>query len=155
MANIHIVVGSVMGTAYGVAFSVKAVLEGLGHSVNIIEHFKPDNFPGGNLSHCLSDGSLVLVCTSNTGMGDLPESIASFYTHLINDNPPIYGLRYGLINLGDSSYPNFGEAGIRLDETLSDLGARRIGDLLTLDAIEAVNPEDSAASWIAEWQKLL
>lgn len=146
MAFIRIFVGSVMGTAAGTAASVKAVLEGFGHDVSIDSD--PDQQP-------LSKDDIVLVCTSNTGMGDLPPNILPLFTHLVRENPAVAGMRYGIINLGDSSYMSFAEAGKTMDETLQDLGAVRVGEPLVLDAIYVDDPEQEAAEWAQQWQTQL
>ncbi len=146
MAKIQIVVGSVMGTSLGVAKSVSMVLEGFGHTVELYEIFRKRHF---------DPEAILLVCTSSTGMGDLPDSIVPFYSFLVQDNPNIAGMRYGLISLGDSSYPNFAEAGKLIDETLSDLGATRCGDPLVMDAIYEEDHEETAALWIEAWHQLI
>jgi len=135
-----------MGTAAGVARSVQTALEGFGHEVRLVENFEAQQF---DLK------SIILVCTSNTGMGDLPENITPFYNHLVTQYPAIAGTPYGIINLGDSSYPNFAEAGKLMDDTLADLGARRLGEPLVLDAILVDDHEQEAATWIAQWQALI
>lgn len=135
-----------MGTALGVAKSVGMVLEGCGHTVELHEIFKKKHF---------DSEAILLVCTSSTGMGDLPESIVPFYSFLVNDHPRIAGMKYGLISLGDSSYPNFAEAGKLIDETLSDLGANRCGDVLVMDAIYEDDHEETAAEWVAAWHHLI
>lgn len=145
---IHIVVGSVMGTALNVANSVAEVLTTLGHAVRISPAFTGQDL-------YLSDDEVVLVCTSNTGMGDLPENILPLYALLTQTPPNIAGRQYGLINLGDSSYPNFAQAGSTLDEAFADIGAQRVGSPCVLDAIYVDEPEDEAADWAREWAQLL
>ncbi|VUD68920.1 Sulfite reductase [NADPH] flavoprotein alpha-component [Thalassocella blandensis] len=146
MANIRIFVGSVMGTATGVAATAQAILEGYGHHVSIDSDLTQQP---------LNSSDIVLVCTSNTGMGDLPHNIVPFYSELTQNNPAITGMRYGVINLGDSSYMNFAEAGKLLDQTLEDMGAVRIGEPLILDAIYVDDHEEEAGEWIEQWQALI
>lgn len=136
-----------MGTALEVAQAVAATLEGCGHTVKINPQFQP-----GQLD---DPDEVLLVCTSNTGMGDLPANIAPLYAHLVTDFPPIAGRRYGIINLGDSSYPNFAQAGVTLDEALADLGAQRVGEPLVLDAILTDDHADEACDWAMQWEQLL
>lgn len=146
MANIHIVTGSVMGTAEGVAQSAHKILEQFGHTVFAHETFSVDNF---------DENAILLVCTSSTGMGDLPENIIPFYHFLLSPDRSLAGMKYGIISLGDSSYPNFAQAGIHLDETLADLGAVRLGDRLIMDAILVEDHQQEASTWIKEWATLL
>ena len=111
MAAIHIIVGSVMGTALEVAQAVAQSLRSAGHETRLNPAFSK-----GQLEQ--NPAEIILIVTSNTGMGDLPMNIAPLYAHLKNDYPRIAGRRYGVINLGDSSYPNFAQAGKTLDEDL-------------------------------------
>lgn len=146
MANIRIFVGSVMGTAADVAATAQAILEGYGHTVTINSDLK---------QHPLTVDDVVLVCTSNTGMGDLPQNIQPFYNELTQSPPAIAGMRYGVINLGDSSYPNFAEAGKRIDLALEDIGAVRVGEHFIMDAIYVDDHEEEASEWVEQWQTLI
>ena len=148
MASIQILVGSVMGTAETVAEAVAAELRQLQHTVTV--NFQAD------VSDILRDeNEILLVCTSNTGSGDLPDNIQPLYLQLTRDFPRIAGRRYGVINLGDSSYTTFNEGGRALDEAFADLGARRIGDPLVLDSCEGLDAEEESIDWIKEWAKQL
>ena len=146
MASIHIVVGSVMGTALQVANNAHARLTAAGHSVRLFERHQPDIF---------QENTALLVCTSSTGMGDLPQNIVPFHLALVNDLPRIAGTPYGVISLGDSSYPNFAQAGHTLDEALADIGAQRLGEVLVLDALEVEDYDTAANDWLDNWQAQL
>lgn len=148
MAAIHIIVGSVMGTALEVAQAVQQIFSAAGHDVRVNADFRK-----GQLDE--NPAEVILICTSNTGMGDLPLNIVPFYEHLKNDFPRIAGRRYGVINLGDSSYPNFAQAGKTLDEAMAELGAQRIGEPLVLDAIYSDDPATEARNWAQDWSKLI
>lgn len=148
MAAIHVIVGSVMGTALEVAQTIAQSLRAAGHEVRLNAAFQKAHL-GQN------PAEVMLIVTSNTGMGDLPLNIVPFYQHLKNDYPPIAGRRYGIVNLGDSSYPNFAQAGISLDEALADLGAQRIGEPLVLDAIYVDDHSAEALTWLENWSRLL
>lgn len=148
MASIQILVGSVMGAAEAVAETVAAKLQQLDHQVSV--NLQAD------ISHILDNPQdILLVCTSNTGSGELPDNILPLYLQLTRDYPLISGRRYGVINLGDSSYTTFNEGGQALDTALEDLGAQRIGDPLVLDASEGLDADEEAINWINEWVKLL
>ena len=148
MAAIHIIVGSVMGTALEVAQAVAQSLRSAGHETRLNPAFSK-----GQLEQ--NPAEILLIVTSNTGMGDLPMNIAPLYAHLKNDHPRIAGRRYGVINLGDSSYPNFAQAGKTLDEAMADLGAQRIGEPLVLDAIYVDDHKTEALAWLEQWSRLL
>jgi len=148
MAEVQIIVGSVMGTALVVAQSLADILSTLGHKTRVNPQFQ-------NGQLYTNPKEILLICTSNTGSGDLPMNIVPFYEHLKNDYPMIAGRRYGLVNLGDSSYPTFAQAGKTLDEAMADLGAQRIGDPLILDAIYVDDYAAEARAWAQDWSQLL
>lgn len=139
MAAIQIIVGSVMGTAQGVAEYLERTLGGI-HDVRINNSASCDD-----LAH--NSNELFIFCTSNTGSGDLPENIAPL-CHALRTTPPnIARCQYGLINLGDSAYPTFGEAGHTLDGALQNAGAQRLHEMLTIDASAERYPQKSALAW--------
>lgn len=148
MASIQILVGSVMGTAEGVAGAAAEVLRQLDHQVRI--NFNPDAE-----DILATPEEVLLLCTSNTGSGDLPDNIQPLYVQLTRDYPRIAGRRFGVINLGDSSYTTFNEGGRALTTAFEDLGAMRLGDPLILDASEGEDPEALARDWIAAWAQQL
>ena len=144
MANFYIIVGTVMGTAQEVAESFLNEIQTLGHSGQITLGFKAGDLDA-------HSDSIILICSSNTGMGDLPQNIQALYTHLTSDFPRIAGRPYALVNLGDSSYPNFGQAGQTLHEAMLDIGAVSISPMLTFDATTDHVAEDSYDKKIREW----
>jgi len=139
--NILIVVGSVYGGARLVAEEIQTPLQELGCTVTI-----PESVTGENLNP--DDIDLLLVCTSTTGAGDLPEELIALHTELVDIPPRIAGLKYAVIGLGDSSYDDtFCGGGEKMDSALADIGAERVAPLLRLDAMETVTPEDDAVPW--------
>ncbi len=146
--QITLIVGSVMGTALGVANALKHALETNGTAVRLVEQFQASDLT-------LDKEDVVLICTSNTGMGDLPANIVPFFEHLTQQLPQISGKRFGIITLGDSSYPNFAEAGNTLRNAMLDLGATLIGEPLVLDAIFVDDHEEEALQWLTSWAALL
>ena len=148
MTRIQILVGTEMGTAEAVAGAVKDLLESSGIAAVVN--------PLPEVADILDNpDDTILICTSNTGAGDLPGNIQPLYLALTRDYPAISGRRYGLINLGDSSYPTFGEAGRAIDNAMTDLGAQRVGEPLVVDATEGLDPIDEAESWVRHWINLL
>ncbi len=138
-----------MGTALSVAQTAKTILDESGHQATLHESFNADD------ASFFDPSSILLVCTSSTGMGDLPQNIIPFYLHLTNQFPAIAGMHYGVISLGDSSYPNFAQAGATIDEALADIGAVRLGKVLVLDATQIDDHDKAAAEKLSDWIKLL
>lgn len=146
MAKIGIFVGTIYGNALAVAEEAQRVL--------IENNYQADIYDEGTLSDW-QKYTIVLVITSTTGQGDLPDTIAPLY-HQLRDNVGYQpNLRYGLIALGDSSYDNYCGAGILFDELLQEHHAKRVGDILKVDSIEIEEPEVFALDWLESWVKIL
>jgi len=144
VANICIVVGTVYGGAKLVAEEVQSALENLDHSVTLLEEAR-----GADLQN--DDIDMLLVCTSTTGAGDLPDELVPLYAELTDAPPNIVGLKYAVIALGDSSYDDtYCGGGLSLDRALADIGATQLIEPLQLDAMETVTPEDDAVPWVVE-----
>jgi len=147
--NLTILVGTMTGTAEMVAQEVQTVLEAAGHAVNI--HMM-DNLDAG----VFGDRGTFLICTSTYGQGDVPDNAQEFFASLERERPDLSAVTYGLIALGDRTYKDtFCEGGIRFDTLLTELGARRIGELLKHDASSGTLPEEVAAQWIVPWAELV
>ncbi|MBS9439369.1 flavodoxin [Photorhabdus noenieputensis] len=148
MAKIGIFVGTVYGNALAVAEEAQQILEQQGHDVEVFEE--------GELEQWQSYlDQMVLVITSTTGQGDLPDNIRPLYYALRDELGYQPELRYGVIALGDSSYENFCGGGRAFDELLQEQGAIRIGEVLMVDAVEEAEPEVFAQSWIRQWGELI
>ncbi len=148
MSQIQILVGSVTGNAERIAELASEVLEREGHQVSINDYAQVEDL-------VRSPEEVLLICTSNTGAGDLPDNLQPLYVQMTREFPAIAGRRYGVINLGDSSYTTFGEAGRAIDEAFADLGAQRIGEPLVLDACSGDDPEEAAQQWLTGWSAQL
>lgn len=148
MAQIGIFVGTVYGNALLVAEEAENILRERGHEVKVYEDASLESF----LSYRERD---VLVVTSTTGQGDLPDSIAPLYAALREQGGYQPDLHYGLIVLGDSSYEHFCAGGRRFDELLQEIGAKRVGERLEIDAVEHPEPEVISCPWVEQWLSLV
>jgi len=97
-------------------------------------------------------GGLFLVCTSTYGQGDVPDNAKALYESLLATRPDLSGVRYGLVALGDRTYKDtFCNGGRRFDAILTELGARRIGEILFHDASSGTLAEEAATEWVGPW----
>ncbi|MFB1115955.1 flavodoxin [Dickeya dadantii] len=148
MAQVGIFVGTVYGNALLVAEEAESILKAHGHEVKVFEEASVDDW----LAY---SQQTVLVVTSTTGQGQLPESIVPLYEALREKVGYQPDLRYGLIALGDSSYDNFCGGGHQFDALLQEMGAKRVGELLEIDATEHPEPEVVSSPWVESWAALL
>ena len=146
--SLDILVGTMTGTAEMVAQEVQTALGAAGHasSIRMMDDLDASIFrPGG----------AFLICTSTYGQGDVPDNAQALYASLETDRPDLSAVTYGVIALGDLTYKDtFCEGGIRFDTLLTELGARRVGEILKHDASSGTLPEELAAQWIIPWSEL-
>lgn len=143
MAKIILVTGSVFGAALLTADEIETALTDASHDV-----IRPDP----QTIDALTDEStdILVVCTSTTGSGDVPDDLLPLYTGLRTEYPRITHLSYLVVALGDSSYDYFCGGGLTMDEAIADLGARQIKPPLKLDALEDTEPEEVAPLWVVD-----
>ncbi|WP_028117282.1 flavodoxin [Ferrimonas senticii] len=145
MLNIRLIVGSVYGGAEYVAEQVEAVLLAAGHQVSWLAELTEQDSAALN-------GQVLLVICSTTGAGDLPDNIAPLFFALKDRFPLLPQSHYGVIALGDSSYgETFCGGGRQFDQLLAELGAKRVGEPLQIDACETMEPEIPALEWLQNW----
>jgi MioC protein len=97
-------------------------------------------------------GGTFLICTSTYGNGDVPDNAQALFASLESDKPSLSNVTYGVIALGDRTYKDtFCHGGVRFDRLLTELGARRVGDILKHDASSGTLPEEVAAQWVVPW----
>jgi MioC protein len=143
--EISILVGTMTGTAEMVAQEVQQALETAGHRANIQVM---DNLD----ASVFQIGGRFLVCTSTYGNGDVPDNAQALFGSLESEKPDLSNITYGVIALGDRTYKDtFCQGGIRFDKILTELGARRAGDMMMHDAGSGTLPEELAAQWAVTW----
>jgi MioC protein len=147
--NVTILVGTMTGTAEMVAQEAQTALEAQGHAASFRMMDDLD-------SSVFSGGGTFMICTSTYGQGDVPDNAQNLLASLEADRPDLSAVNYGVIALGDLTYKDtFCEGGIRFDNLLSELGARRIGEILKHDASSGTLPEEIAAQWVVSWAELV
>ncbi|THD29458.1 FMN-binding protein MioC, partial [Pantoea sp. R102] len=92
-----------------------------------------------------------LIVSSTHGAGELPDNLLPFYEALQESQPDLSGVRFGAVGIGNHEYDLFCGAIKLLETTLTQLGAKRIGDRLEIDVLEHEIPEDPAEVWVASW----
>jgi MioC protein len=143
--NIRILVGTMTGTAEMVAQEVQQTLQAAGHqaSVEMMDTLDAAVFAA---------GGTFLICSSTYGNGDVPDNAQALYASLESEKPNLSNVTYGMIALGDRTYKDtFCHGGVRFDRILTELGARRAGDILKHDASSGTLPEEVAAQWVVPW----
>jgi MioC protein len=136
------------GTAEMVAQEVQTALESGGHVVKIRMMDDLD-------ASVFHSGRIFLICTSTYGQGDVPDNAQEFFASVERERPDLSAVTYGLIAMGDRTYKDtFCEGGARFDGLLTQLGAKRVGEILKHDASSGTLPEEVAAQWIVPWVEL-
>lgn len=147
--HLVIVSGTVFGTADLVADEAQALLQAAGLQVSRLRSL--------NLDALLAlQAEALLVCTSTTGMGELPEPLVPLFYEMRDRFPLLTGVPFGVIALGDAGYGDtFCQAGEDFRELLLELQAREAEPMLRLDASETVTPETDAEPWLQRFAAAL
>ena len=96
-------------------------------------------------SKTLAGEDIVLLVTSTQGDGEPPEEAVPLYQFLFGKKAPdLSRLSFAVLGLGDSSYPDFCQAGQDFDRRLAELGAKRLLDLGICD----LDYQAAADAWI-------
>jgi MioC protein len=149
VAEIQILVGTMTGTAEAVAKDMQNVLAKAGHKSRIV---LMDGRDASVFSSPSDTADAYLICSSTYGSGDVPDNAQSLFASLESLRPDLSGIVYGVIALGDRTYgQTFCQGGLRFDRLLSELGARRAGEVLLHDASAGTMAEDVASEWVLPW----
>jgi len=112
--------GSQTGNAEGLAKKlVKTLKKG---------NFEPESFDMAAYDRArLPQEKNLLVITSTYGDGEPPDNAADLYNWLLGDSAPrLEGVKFSVLALGDTNYPDFCKCGIDIDVRLEQLGGSRL-----------------------------
>ena len=148
MKKVNLVFGTVYGNAQFTAETLEKELKTLGYDVTL---WQPDAV----VNFIPPQDELLIVITSTTGQGDLPEDIQPWYHNLKTHSPYLPALKYSVIALGDSGYETFCGAGKSVDALLTELGAKPLVELFEIDACDTMEPEVEAIKWLERWNQVV
>jgi sulfite reductase (NADPH) flavoprotein alpha-component len=92
-----------------------------------------------------------ITVVSTHGDGDPPAAAKKFFDHIHANGFKLEKLKYGVVALGDSSYPLFCKAGEQIDVQFNKMGAQRLVPLQKCDT----DYEAGAEAWFDEVLKQL
>ncbi len=91
----------------------------------------------------LSKEEYFFVIISTQGDGEPPSAAQKFFDFIHSERIILKNVKFGVLGLGDTSYPLFCKAGEDVDEQLWRLGAQRVIDLKRCD----VDYQEDAKEW--------
>src|SRR5258708_12202627 len=97
--RITILIGTMTGTAQLCAQEMELAL---GDDETKVEALLMDNLD----ASVFERESAFLICTSTYGQGDVPPNARSLYEALRQNHPALSQLPYGVLALGDRTYPH-------------------------------------------------
>jgi len=139
--------GSQTGTAQEVAERVGREAARLHFSVRVSAL---DTFPVVSLPV----QPLTVYVVSTTGQGDPPDNMTKAWKFLLRKNLPSDSLQaqaFGVLGLGDSSYPKFNHVAKKLSRRLLQLGGRQLLPLGLADDQHDLGPDFVIDSWLQNW----
>ncbi|MCW3107604.1 MAG: sulfite reductase [Segetibacter sp.] len=118
-------------------FAVKAKKNGINAKLVSLDQYRLNDLP---------KEEYLLSIISTQGEGEPPAAAKKFYDHIHNNGFKLDKLKYGVLALGDTSYPLFCKAGEDVDQQLNKLGGERIVPLQRCD----VDYENEAEGWFQQ-----
>src|SRR3954470_22807104 len=105
-------------------FASKAKKKGINAKVVSMDQYRLNDLP---------KEEYFLSIVSTHGEGEPPAAAKKFYDHIHSNGFKLDKLKYGVLALGDTSYPQFCTAGEDVDKQLERLGGKRIIPLQKCD----------------------
>lgn len=138
-SKITIAYGTETGNSKKLAseFAAKAKKNGITAKVVSLDQYRLNDLP---------KEEYFLSIVSTHGEGDPPAAAKKFYDHIHSNGFKLDKLKYGILALGDTSYPLFCTAGEEVDKQLEKLGGKRIIPLQKCD----VDYESDADGWFSQ-----
>ncbi len=135
--KITIAYGTESGNSKKIAnvFATRAKQEGIHTKIVSLDQYRLTDLP---------KEEYFLTVISTQGEGEPPASARKFYDHIHQNGFKLSKLKYGVLALGDTSYPMFCKAGEDVDHQLGHLGGERIVDIQRCD----VDYETDADNWM-------
>jgi len=134
-----ILFGSQTGTAEAVAKKAakKAKADGFNAEVFDMEAYPAER---------LATEQNVLLITSTYGEGEPPDNAEALHAWVHSDDAPrLDNVRFSVLGLGDSNYPDFNQCAKEFDSRLAELGATRMHEGVWCD----VDFDDDFEAWLA------
>lgn len=147
--RLKILVGTMTGTADYVAQAIQMDCADL---VSDIDVHLMDDLNIAVFAVEQAKDAIYIICTSTYGTGDVPENARALYESLDSAPEFLRHVRYGVMSLGNSIYPQtFCFGGQNFDQRLQSLGAQRIGEIWRHDASSSDLPEIEGVAWCRQW----
>ncbi|HCA08775.1 flavodoxin domain-containing protein [Chryseobacterium sp.] len=134
--KITLAYGTETGNSKKLAVELAGVIKKKGVQVKLadLSQYKPKD---------LAKEDLFFIIISTQGEGDPPVLAKKFYDHIHENDLNISHLKFGVLALGDTSYPLFCKTGEDIDSRFEVLGAQRILPLKRCD----IDYEQEAHTW--------
>ncbi|WP_160137859.1 sulfite reductase flavoprotein subunit alpha [Chryseobacterium sp. c4a] len=135
--KITLAYGTETGNSKKLATALAGIIKKKGIQVKLadLSQYKPKD---------LAKEEFFFVVISTQGEGDPPVLAKKFYDYIYENEINLSTLKFGVLALGDSSYPLFCKTGEDVDSRFEILGAQRIITLKKCD----IDYEQDAQNWI-------
>ncbi len=135
--KITITYGTETGNSKKIAtdFAAKAKKSGINVKLVSLDQYRLND---------LTKEEYFFTVVSTHGDGEPPAATKKFYDHIHNNGFRFDKLKYGVLALGDTSYPLFCKTGEDIDEQLGKLGGNRIAPLKKCD----LEFDEDANQWL-------
>lgn len=145
VATVTVLFGSQTGTAEGLAKKAVKQLKAARCEVTLKDMGEVE-------AKELSGYENLLLITSTYGEGEPPDNAQALHQQLMGEGAPgLKGVRYAVLGLGDSAYPDFCRCSRDFDHRLAELGATRLIPTVECDG----DPDEPFGPWVESVQSAL
>lgn len=137
--KIHLLFGTETGNSKRLATQLAAAGKKKGINVKLtdLSQYRTED---------LTKEEYFFIVISTQGEGEPPVPAKKFYDHIHANKLQLPSLKFSVLALGDSSYPQFCQTGVEVDEKLASFGAKRLVPLQKCD----IDYDDEAAEWFEQ-----
>ncbi|WP_080777441.1 diflavin oxidoreductase [Chryseobacterium phocaeense] len=135
--KITLAYGTETGNSKKLAVELAGIIKKKGVQVKLadLSQYKPKD---------LAKEDYFFIIISTQGEGEPPALAKKFYDHLHENNPDLSNVKFGVLALGDTSYPLFCKTGEDIDARIEVLGGQRILPLKKCD----IDYEQESHQWV-------
>lgn len=142
--DVLILIGTQTGNGELVADAIAECFGEMGFTVHLVDC--ADAYP-----EMLSEYEQLVFVTCTWSDGTFPDNAVPFYESLLDVEPDLAVVQFGIVGLGDRDYePFYQTAALRVRDTLVSFGAKEVRPLLEVEGVPGREEFQAAREWAVE-----
>lgn len=139
--DVLILIGTQTGNSELIADAIAECFGEMGFTVHLVDC--ADAYP-----EMLAQYEQLVFVTCTWSDGTFPDNAVPFYESLLEVEPDLSVVQFGIVGLGDRDYePFYQTAALRMRDTLLTCGAKEVGPLLEIEGVPGAEEFRAAREW--------